>query len=248
VSSSRSPAVRRDDRVASGHGLVDLGLADRLSELARTLEQQPDAQLTLDAIVQAAVETVPGAEHASISVIRRRREVETRASTDEFARAVDQAQYDSGHGPCLDALYDEATVRLPDLTAEPRWPRFVRAATGLGVGSMLAVQLFVVGDDLGALNLSSREPSAFDDESEHVALLFASHAAVAMSSAQEQALLRKAVSTRQLIGQAQGVLMERFKITDEQAFTLLVRVSQDRNRKLTAIADQLVHSGELPVR
>lgn len=248
MSSSRSPAVRRDDRVPSGHGLVDPGLADRLSDLARTLEQQPDAQLTLDAIVRAAVETVPGAQHASISVIRRRREVETRASTDGFAHAIDQAQYDSGHGPCLDALYDEATVRLPDLPAEPRWPAFIRAARALGVGSMLAVQLFVVGDDLGALNLSSREPSAFDDESEHVALLFASHAAVAMSGAQERALLRKAVSTRQLIGQAQGVLMERFKITDEQAFALLVRASQDRNRKLTAIADQLVRSGELPVR
>lgn len=221
-------------------------LADRLSQLARSLEQQPDAAETLDAVVHAAVDTVPGAQHASISAIRKRRVVETRASTGELPRAVDQAQYDTGQGPCLDTLYEQDTVRLPDLVAEQRWPDFTKRAIELGVGSMLAVQLFVEGDDLGALNLHSEHQAAFDEEAEHVALLFASHAAVAMSAAQQKQQLRRAVTTRQLIGQAQGILIERFKISDEQAFGLLVRASQDTNRKLVEIAADLVRSGELP--
>lgn len=247
MSSTDAPTAV-DGRGRHDDGGDDPGLADRLSELARALEHEQDDAETLAAIVRAAVQTVPGAEHASISVIRRRREVETRAATGELPGAVDVAQYESGQGPCLDVLYEQETVRLPDVAADHRWPTFTRRAEELGVGSMLAVRLFVVGDDLGALNLSSTQRYAFDEESEHVALLFATHAAVAMSSAQERAQLRKAVSTRQLIGQAQGILMERFAITEAQAFALLVKVSQDRNRKLTAVADQLVGSGELPVR
>src|SRR4051794_15487063 len=99
-------------------------LADLLSELARSLEQQPDLQTTLDVVVRAAVDTVPGATSASISEIQRRRDVKTLAATDELPRAVDHAQYDFGEGPCLDSLYTHRTVRLSDLKADRRWPRF----------------------------------------------------------------------------------------------------------------------------
>ena len=146
-------------------------LAGRLSDLARLLERQDDVEDTLDAIVHAAVGTVPGAEHASISVVRRRREVMTRASTSELPRAVDHAQYDSGQGPCLDSLFEQRTVRLSGVPNNRRWSEFTLRAAELGVGSMLSLQLYVDGDDLGALNLISTEPDAFDDESEHVGLL-----------------------------------------------------------------------------
>ncbi len=106
-------------------------------------------------------------------------------------------------------------------------------------------QLYVEGDNLGALNLYSSQPDAFDDESEHVGLLFASHAAIAYAAAQEQSGLQQAVATRQLIGQAQGILMERHKITGDQAFALLVRHSQQDNIKLRELAERLVLSGEL---
>jgi len=223
-------------------------LADRLSELARLLEHEAGVEETLKGIVEAAVDTVPGAQHASISQIRRGREVRTLAATDELPRAIDHAQYDSGEGPCLDSLYQQETVRLSDLTVETRWPDFVTRARELGVGSMLAVQLFVSGDGLGALNLTSEKPNAFDDESEHVALLFAAHAAVAMSSEQARHDLRAAVRTRETIGQAQGILMERFKLPPALAFRLLVRASQDTNRKLNDIADDLTRTGHLPGR
>lgn len=122
-------------------GAVSGDLAHDLSQMARALQGQDDVQGTLDVIVAGAVGTVPGAQHASISAIRRRREVETLASTGEVPRAVDQAQYDTQQGPCLDTLYDAETVRLPDLGAE-HWPDFIARAQALGVGSMLAVQLF----------------------------------------------------------------------------------------------------------
>ena len=221
-------------------------LADQLGELARSLEAEDDVEATLTAIVHAAVGTVPGAEHASISAVKKRQEVQTLAATDQLPRASDRAQYEAGQGPCLDSLYDQKTIRLPDMSAEQRWPEFAKRATELGIASMLAVQMYVDGDDLGALNLASPQINAFDDESEHVALLFAAHAAVAMAGAQQQEQLRSALQTRDLIGQAKGILMERFKITGDKAFQLLVRTSQTTNRRLPDISEELVSSGELP--
>ena len=232
----------RNDTGSAGYDL----LAGRLSDLARSLESEDDVQDTLNAIVHAAVGTVPGAQYASISSVLHRREICTRAATDELARAVDRAQFEAGEGPCLETLYEQQTVRVADLRGEQRWPTFSHQAAELGIASMLSVRLYVDGDDLGALNLFSERTDAFDDESEHVALLFAAHAAVAMAGAQQQEQLRQAISTRDLIGQAKGIVMERFKVTGDQAFTLLVRVSQTSNRKLYEVAEQLVRSGELP--
>lgn len=237
-----------DRRVGAVTGVEAAELVDRLASLARALQEEEDVQETLDAIVRAAVGTVPGAQHASISTILRRREVVTRASTSDLPRANDQAQHDAQEGPCLDTLYEQQTVRLPDLAKERRWPEFARRSMALGVGSMLSVQLFVRGNDLGALNLVSESIDAFDEESEHIALLFASHAAVAMSDAQDRERLLKALGTRDLVGQAKGILMERYKVNSEQAFRLLVHASQDTNRKLHEIAEQLVLTGELAGR
>ena len=160
------------------------GLAEQFSALARQLEHETDVQGTLQAIVGSAVVTVPGAQHASISAVRRRREVHTLASTDPLLVAVDRAQYETGQGPCLDSLFEQQTVRLPDLGSEQRWPDFTSQAHALGARSMLAVQLYVEGHDLGALNLLSTETDAFGEDSERLALLFASHAAVALAGAQ----------------------------------------------------------------
>lgn len=221
-------------------------LATRLAYLARSMQEKEDVQATLDAIVHAAVDTIPGAQHASLSVIKSRREVVTRASTNDLPRALDQAQYDTGQGPCLDTLFQQQTVRVNDLDAEQRWPDFIERAKGLGAGSMLVVQLYVNGDrgDLGGLNLSNESKEAFSEESEQVALVLAAHAAVAMSDAQETEHLRKMVSRRDLIGMAKGVLVERHKMTPDQAFALLSRASQESNRKLLDVAEELVHTGQ----
>jgi GAF domain-containing protein len=179
-------------------------LAERLADLARSMQDEKGLDLTLDAIVRAAAETVPGVDEASLSSVTRRRAVCTLAVTSDLARAVDEAQYAAGQGPCLSSLYEHRTVRLSDLDTDGRWPDFAARALKLGVRSMLAIQLYVEGDDLGALNLHSRRPDAFTDESEQVGLLFAAHAAVAMAGAQAQEQMRVAVDSRDLIGQAKA--------------------------------------------
>nr|WP_296069250.1 GAF and ANTAR domain-containing protein [uncultured Actinoplanes sp.] len=220
-------------------------LADTLGELARTLQNEDSVDATLQAIVEAAVGTVPGADYASLSVVERRRVVHTRAATHDVATLVDKAQYETGEGPCLDSVYDHRTVRLPDMTLEERWPRFTGRAAQLGVYSMLSFQLFVQAENLGALNLFAAQKDAFDDDSEHIGLLFASHAAVAMVGAQRQEDMDKAVAARDVIGQAKGILMERYKITADQAFATLARASQETNLKLVELARQLTVTGEL---
>lgn len=224
-------------------GVADL--AERLSDLARTLQHEDSVDETLQAIVHAAVGTVPGAQYAAMSVVEHRRAVYTRAGTADLVFAVDQVQYDTGEGPCLSAVYEQVTVHLPDMTAEHRWPRFTRRTAELGVLSMLSFQLYVQQDNLGALNLYADHRHAFTDESEHVGLLFAAHAAVAMSGAQQSEHLQKAITARDVIGQAKGILMERHKLTADQAFSVLSRASQHTNTKLIDVARVLTQTGEL---
>lgn len=223
-------------------------LALHLGDLARELQQETTLQDTLDGIVRAAVANVPGAEMAGISSVEGRRRISTSAGTDPLVFEIDRIQYRAGEGPCLSTIYDERTVRLPDMSTEDRWPAFTEQAWRLGIGSMLSFQLYVEAEDLGALNLYHPEPKAFDDESEHIGLLFATHAAVAMAGSRARHQLTLAVATRDLIGQAKGILMERHRLTGDQAFELLVRASQRGNMKLRDVAEQLTDSGELPGR
>lgn len=240
-SSSRGKPSTSDTGTADGHD----ELAAQLSEFARAAQQQRDPHDTLVEIVRAAVELVPGCDEGSISVVLGRQKVTSEAASGELPEVVDALQEGLGEGPCLDSAYLHETVRVPDLATDSRWPRFSAAAVEAGALGMMSIQLYVEGDDLGALNLFARTAGAFDDESEHIGLMFAAHAAVAYSAVQEHAKLTRAVTTRQLIGQAQGILMERHKVTPEQAFAMLVRVSQHRNDKLRRVAEVLVESGHL---
>ena len=220
-------------------------LAESLSALARDLEHNDSAETVLAAIVAAAVTMVPGAEGGSISVVAARRRVTSEAPTSELAAQVDAIQNEVQQGPCLDAAYEQQTVRVDDLATEDRWPLFAQRASAAGAASMLSLQMFVEGDDLGALNLYSRQSAAFTDESEQVGLLVAAHAAVAYAGARKEAQLAQAVISRDLIGQAKGVLIERFKIDGDRAFLVLTRVSQHSNRKLVDVAHELVSRGTI---
>lgn len=240
-------AVGRGQPSSSAAGTSDGqdALAAQLSEFARQVQQQQDPHTTLVEIVRAAVELVPGCDEASISVVLGRRHVSSEAASGALPRTVDGLQEALGEGPCLTSAYEHLTVRVSDMTDDDRWPRFTAAAADAGALGMMALQLYVEGDDLGALNLFSRRAGAFDDESEHIGLMFAAHAAVAYAAAHEHASLSRTVETRQVIGRAEGILMERLKLTPEQAFAMLVRVSQHRNQKLRRVAQQLVDTGQL---
>jgi GAF domain-containing protein len=224
-------------------GLDDL--ARRLAEAARGMQEQLDPQQVLDRVVSLAVAMVPGADEATITMVRARRHVYSAAATGELARWFDQLQEETGQGPCLDAMWHQQTVRVDDLAADRRWPVVGPRAGERGVGSMLCLQLFVHEDTLGALDLLAHEKSAFTDDSEHIGLLLASHAAIAVADAQKLDHAAIALANRDMIGQAKGILMERFKITAQQAFDVLAKVSQDTNRKVYAVAEDLTFTGTL---
>jgi GAF domain-containing protein len=229
---------------SSGEGL-DAGLARDLSELAREMQAQEDPAALLDLLVHAALAEIDGADHAGIMLMIKGT-ARTVAKTSDLVEAMDGLQRDAGDGPCLTSLRDHLTVRSNDLTDESRWRRFSRGAVQLGVQSILALQLFVQEDNLGALNLYAERPNAFDDEAENIGLLFASHAAVAVIDARKIENLEVALATRDVIGQAKGILMERFKVDASQAFSMLVLVSRHTHRKLNAVAERLATTGELP--
>jgi transcriptional regulator with GAF, ATPase, and Fis domain len=226
-------------------GPAEDGLSDRLGEVARSLQGEGDLETMLDELVAGAIRLIPGAQEASLSVVTARRHVTAEHASSELAQNVDELQAEVEQGPGLDTIHEQLTVKVPDMRSEPRWPDFARRAHELGVGSMLSFQLFVGDDTMGALNLFSREADAFDDESEQIGLVFASHAAVAFANARKVRHLRLAIDSRDLIGQAKGVLMERYSLTADQAFAVLLRLSQTTQRKLGDLARELAGTGQL---
>jgi GAF domain-containing protein len=148
----------------------------------------------------------------------------------------------------MDAVWEHEVISSPDLATEARWPTWgPRVVSELGVRSMLCIQLFTSNDHVGALNLYSRQVRAFDDIGDRLeAQALAAHVAVALVAAQEIEQLSEAVGTRTVIGQAEGILMERFDIGASQAFEVLKRVSSHSNVKLHAVAVELVLTRNLP--
>lgn len=217
-------------------------LAAVLSRVALALSDESGMEETLAAATASSVDTVPGADYAGVSLVEDRQHVRSLAATNELVARTDKTQEELGEGPCLDAIWDEKLVRVDDMQREERWPAFAPRALELGVRSMLAFQLFTDGRYLGALNLYSCEAHGFSDESEHTGLLFASHTAIALRGAQQEMHLNEAIANRDLIGQAKGILMERYRISADQAFRLLVSSSQQEHVKLRQIAHLLVRT------
>ncbi len=164
---------------------VDRGFAEAIAHVARALQAEPSAQATLQKMVDLAVATIEGCDDAGVTVIKES-EFHTPAATGEVPRQVDQIQYSTGQGPCLDAIRQQRVFVTADLLAEQRWPLFAaRTVAETGVRSMLSFRLFLEQDTLGSLNLYSKQRAAFSSDSQAVGEVFASHAALAMSAAQE---------------------------------------------------------------
>ncbi|ROP27051.1 GAF and ANTAR domain-containing protein [Pseudokineococcus lusitanus] len=239
-----------DDVGESGTGTeaaVEAGpdLAARLARLARELQATAETPGRVERAVRAAVDLVPGAEEGSISLVRARRRVSSQAETGRLAHLLDRLQEETGEGPCLDAVFDREVLVVDDLAADDRWPALAARAREVGLRSVLALQLFVEGDNLGALNLCAGRPGAFDEDAAQVGRLLASHVAVAVADSLQMQGTARALATRDVVGQAKGILMERHKVTADQAFVLLTRVSQTTNRRLVDVAEELTASGSL---
>jgi GAF domain-containing protein len=224
--------------------------AEIFARIARQLEAETSPEATRDRITEAAVHTVHGCDHAAISIIRRRGGIETVAATDDVPSRVDSIQYQVGQGPGLQAIAEHVTLVIDDLAGDERWPAFShRAVEETGVRSMLSFRLFLRGDTLGALSLYSRRPSAFDDHARAVGAVLAAHAAIALSAAQDRERadqLEDALRSSREIGMAMGVLMGRTGVTQDEAFALLRRTSQQLHRKLREVAAEVVETGQLP--
>lgn len=211
----------------------------------RTLERMSSLSEMLEQAAELAVE-LPGAEMAAVSLVSGHARIETTTATDELAARADQLQVELGEGPLFHAIGRQVVVYLDDLADENRWPTWaVRVSGDLGLRSMLSYQLFIDGEALGALNLYSRKPQAFDLDVVDTGYLFAAHVGVALSQLKERDSLRSAIASRTLIGQAEGILMERFGLDGDAAFNALRRVSQNRNIKLRDVAAELVATRKL---
>lgn len=222
---------------------IDLGQAVAL--LASIVLGHESFELVIERLTAVAKRAVPGAFEVSVTM-RDRRPV-TVAATDNFATAIDQAQYDAGYGPCLDALRAGRTVVVEDQSIETRWPQYSPRAVELGVGSSVSVPLRIADEHAAALNVYGDHAHAFTPEAVRATEDLAVYAAVVVNNADlyctatsraEQ--MSEAMASRAVIEQAKGVLMAGRRCSADEAFGILVKLSQETHRKLREIAQAIV--------
>jgi ANTAR domain/GAF domain len=227
------------------------GELSRLLSLARTdlaavLSPDEEPDVLLARAVELSQRWIPHAQHASVTVQRVGGKPRTSAATGDVASSCDQAQVEFGEGPLLEVITDRQPRHADDLGDDPRWPRFAARAAELGVRSVLVCELPVLRGSVGTLNLYAGEPRAFTPIAQLLAPVFAARASLALAHADQVFNLRRAVTSRQLIGQAVGILMERHKIDEDTAFERLVAASQEAHVKLREVAARITETGEEP--
>ena len=219
--------------------------AEDFAEIARQLHGEPDLEQTLDRIVALACEAVE-CDSAGVFLLHGRKRVESAAVTDPLVEKADSLQLQCGEGPCLEAMADHETVVIHDTATDPRWNAWSSQVADIGYRSVLSIRLFTNQYTIGSLNLYARRPAAFGPDEAAVGQIFGGHASVALAAARNEDSLRQAIDARHVIGQAQGILMERFDLNADQAFAVLRRYSQDKNLKLRAVAEEMIASRVLP--
>lgn len=220
----------------------DAPLARVLAEAAEQISAPRTLEQTLDAIVQVALNSVPGFDHVGISVSHHGGQIETLAATDTFVEKIDAIQYDLREGPCVTALRQDRLVMVAGDETDERWPRFLPQARDVGLRSQMAIRLYHQRQSVGALNFYSTCQDTIDPQAPMSAELFATHASLALGHAREVDDLNAAMETRSLIGQAMGILMERYRIDAEHAFHFLTRTSQESNTKLRDVAAEIIRT------
>lgn len=207
------------------------------------MRARADSAALLQTIVEASVSIIPGARWAGISLVEGHNIV-PRVPTAPLVAELDEFQRRENEGPCLSALRDHQAVRIDDTATDDRWPNYARAAAARGVRSMLSFRLFMGHQTLGSLNLYGDREGAFSDEAAAIGGIVAQHAGVAMVGSAAESQFQAALSGRDVIGQAKGILMHRDRLTGLQAFALLIRASQETNTRLVAVAQHLVDEQE----
>jgi GAF domain-containing protein len=236
----------------TGTGFSPVELSVLFADIGEQLSAVRDSASTLRALTSIAVERVPGAMYAGVTVGREGRPFTTVAATDGVVEQVDEIQYQLGTGPCVDAVIANTTFNAADLRTDARWPEFgSKAFETAGIVSMLSIRLYIEADlnMIAGINTYSQHADAFTASSETVATLLATHGSLAVgrASAREQAQnLRIALDSSREIGIAMGIVMAVAMVTRDQAFDLLRIASQRLHRKLRDIATEIVDTGALP--
>lgn len=229
---SGSPGAEPEDDLAS--------LVTAMTDISREISRTPGVEQTLQAVTRACIDLIPGAMAASILSVEGPEQHTSLGPTSDLATRLDELQIALREGPCWDAATSDAVTRVPDLANDTRWPRFGPAAVEAGVRSMISFRLFTFDRRVAALNLFAEDTDAFSDEVETVAGMLATHAATAMTANDRHLQFRSALASRDVIGQAKGILMERFDIDAVRAFELLSALSSERNLRLADVADKVV--------
>jgi GAF domain-containing protein len=216
----------------------------QVGELIRDLEQRSDdADTVLGDLTRNAARVVPGAQYAGITLMGRNGTVETVAPTHRYVVYLDDVQRRHLQGPCLSAGTENELVRIDDLSAELRWPDFVKDAVKLTpVRAVLSVPLFTARRHSAALNLYAAETGVFGEDSIELGLLFATQTALVWSLIRRSEQFKSALASRDIIGQAKGIVMERFGLDAVDAFELIKKLSQDSNTPVAEIARRMVHA------
>jgi GAF domain-containing protein len=227
-------------------------LVQAMRELSRLMFTEESVDATLQRIAALTVRTIPPCTMASLTIERDGR-LGTPVCTDPIAAKIDEVQYRADTGPCVDAARDHHLHRVESTSQDQRWREFSKAAAAEGIGSSLSLPLAVDGKGVGALNLYADSAGAFSGSDEELGLLFAEQAALACLQAERywrtynmSQQLEEALKTRDVIGQAKGIMMARTGMTPDAAFDLLRRASQHRNVKLRDVADEVAMTGALP--
>jgi GAF domain-containing protein len=215
-------------------------LARRMAELARASAAPRSVDDVLAGVTATAMELIPGTDSAGVLLVGRGGKFESLAGTSDLPHQLDELQMTFNQGPCVEAALDEVIVRTDDFRSEPRWQKYSPAVVEIGVLSGLSIKLYTADRTAGALNLFAFKPNAFDAADETTGVVLAAHAAAAILASRHGEQLESALSTRDRIGQAKGIIMERFGINDVQAFEMLRKLSQDSNTRLIDIAQRVI--------
>jgi GAF domain-containing protein len=218
----------------------DHELAARMAELARAVAVPRRAEDIFQEVTTAAVELIPGVDTAGILLIKRGGKFESHAGTTDLPHELDELQNTLQEGPCMDAALDDLLVRTDDFRQEARWPAYSAAVQKLGVLSGLSFRLYNHERTAGALNLFGFEATEWDAERQTIGTVLAAHAAAAVMANRHGEQLRSAVASRDRIGQAKGIIMERYDLDDVGAFDMMRRLSQETNTTLVEIARRVI--------
>lgn len=215
------------------------------AQMALELHELPDAESTVGKIAEYA-QLATECDHAGIMLVHARQQIETAAATSDLVGESHNLQIIHDEGPCLDAIEGAPHYMSGNIGIDPRWPKWGPAVAELGFHSVLSVRLETKTRKYGSLNLYAEAHDAFDDDDLAVAGIFVRHATVAIANAHNEEGLQLAIDARKLIGQAQGIVMERFDLDADRAFEFLRRQSQTHNVKLRYVADWVVANRSTP--